>query len=165
MARSGAQSALDKSLVQGKRKINKAKQRCGIPVDHGYDGMWNFNYTSTGFTRSSKEGKDGKENRDGYLDQSHDHWSMVRGKDPQLDLYNPRMKVQVPTGNRECWKVTSASATCKGMCNMIYKCKLRYLKEQSPFRCKHNKLVSNLNPIQGGEQETKPPQRPMMAHA
>ena len=37
IARSGAQSALEKSLVQGKRKMNKAKQRCGIQVNHEYD--------------------------------------------------------------------------------------------------------------------------------
>ena len=62
IARNGAKSALSNSLVQGKRKINEAKQRCGIPVDHGYDGMWNFNNTSTGFTWSSKEGEDGTDN-------------------------------------------------------------------------------------------------------
>ena len=37
IARSGAHSVLTKSLVQGKRKMNKAKQRCGIPIDDEYD--------------------------------------------------------------------------------------------------------------------------------
>ena len=66
---------------------------------------------------------------------------MLRGEDPQLDLNNPWMKV--PTGDRECWKLTFACATWDSMCIMTYECELRYLKEQSPFRCKHNELASN----------------------
>ena len=37
IARSNTQFALQKSLAQGKRKMNKAMQRCGTPVNHEYD--------------------------------------------------------------------------------------------------------------------------------
>ena len=43
--------------------------------------MWGFNYTSTGLLRINKEGKDGTENRDGYLDQSQEHWGVLCDED------------------------------------------------------------------------------------
>ena len=42
------------------------------------------------------------------------------------------------------------------MCVMIYKCELRYLKEQSRFRCKHKGLVSNLKGKQGSDTDIIP---------
>ena len=50
--------------------------------------------------------------RDGYLDQSHENWGVLRGDDPQLNLNNPRMKIEIKRGIRECWKLTSACTTC-----------------------------------------------------
>ena len=67
------------------------------------------------------------------------------------------MKVQVPTGNRECWNLICIK------CIMILKCELWNLKEQSPFKCKHNKLVFNLKCKEGGEPEVIPTPQPKMA--
>ena len=83
---------------------------------------------------------------------------MRRSKDLQLDLNNPRMKV--PTDDRECWNITSACTACDGLRIMLYECELRYQKEQSPFRCKHNELMSNLKCKQGGDPEIIPARDP-----
>ena len=43
--------------------------------------MWGFNYAITGLSWINKKVEDGTENRDGYLDQSQEHWGVLCGKD------------------------------------------------------------------------------------
>ena len=69
---------------------------------------------------------------------------MLRGEDPHLDLYSFSTKVELPTGARSQWKLTGDCTACHNRCIMIYECKCRYLQEQAPFRCKHNKHISTL---------------------
>ena len=64
----------------------------------------------------------------------------MRGEDPQLDLNSPRMRVEVPSGKQERWKLASKCKSCNNKYVMVYEEESRYLKEQTPFRCKHNKL-------------------------
>ena len=96
--------------------------------------MWGFNYTNAGFLGINKEGEDKTESQDSYLDHSQKQLCIFLSEDTQLNLNNSRIRVQVPIGDRECQQITFACAVCNSMCIMIYKCELRCLKDQSPFR-------------------------------
>ena len=69
-----------------------------------------------------------------------------------MDLNRPRMRVAVPLGKRENWMLISAYKGCGGKNAIVYKGESQYLKEQTPFRCKHNKILS-LKLEQGKESE------------
>ena len=87
----------------------------------------------------------------------------MRGEDPQLDLNSPRMRVEVPSGKQERWKLASKCKSCNNKYVMVYEEESRYLKEQTLFRCKHNKVISNLKIEQGEESEMLATLRPKIA--
>ena len=66
--------------------------------------MCDINYTGTRSSGINEEGDEDMEIRDSYLDQSQKNWGLLCGEDPHLDPNSPRMKIEVPTGKRECWK-------------------------------------------------------------
>ena len=106
-------------------------------------GMWGFHYTSVGCSRIDKEGKQDAGVTEGYLDQSQEDWDVLCSEDLYLDINSFRTKVKQPTGARSRWTLIGKCTACHIRCIVIYECERRYLQEQVPFKCMHNKLITH----------------------
>ena len=100
---------------------------------------------------------------DGYLDPEQHNRGALRGEDLQLDFNSPMLRVEVPTGKHESWKITSDCGSCGGKTVKAYKDDIRYLKEKTPFSCRQYKIISDLKPGDGEESEIIATPRPKMA--
>ena len=77
----------------------------------------------------TRKGMKALESKTATLIRARKNLGVLCGEDPQLDLNNPRRKIEVPRGIRECWKLTSACTICERKCIMAYEYERRYLKE------------------------------------
>ena len=106
-------------------KTAKTTSRC---TDGDGEGMWGLNYISATSFWIDKKGEADITFRDGNLDQSQENLGILRGEYPQPNLNNPRMKIEIQTGMKECWKLSSAYMTYCGRRIMVHKCEQRYIK-------------------------------------
>ena len=71
------------------------------------------------------------------------NWGVIRGKDTQLDLNDPRVKVVQTSGQRTVSLMESPCKECDGIMIVLYQQELKDLKKRSTFKCKHGvKLTS-----------------------
>ena len=80
-----------------------------------------------------------------------------------MDINRPRMRVVAPSAKCEKCRIVSTCKECGGKSIIAYEVESRYIKEQAPFDCKHNKIITSLNPEQGEEMQMIDTPQPRMA--
>ena len=89
-------------------------------------------------------------------------WGVMRGGDWELELNSPRIKVEVPTGQRSRLLVVSVCESCCGRTIMAYEEECKDLGEQLPVDCKHNKPISEYVQQEESDGEEMATLRPRM---